>query len=98
MDEIERKGPAYMIYVFVWAGLLLLTWLTVKLSGISLGKISLATPLAIASAKALLVIGYFMHLKYEKGLFRLIVAIGLITMAVVGWLVYSDIGYRNIRG
>lgn len=95
MEEKAHKSTSYGVYAAVWAVLLVLTWITVKTSHIQLGKWHTAVPLAIASGKALLVLAFFMHLKYEKSFFRIMILIALATMAVVGWLAHADFGYRG---
>ncbi len=97
MEEKEgsAKKPQYRTYVFVWIGLLMLTWLTVTLSSANVAGLGMITPMAIASAKALLVVSFFMHLKYEKGFFKALVLVPLGVIIVVSWLVYSDVLYRR---
>lgn len=91
----SAKKIAYRTYVFVWIGLLILTWLTVTLSSANVAGLGIITPLSIASVKALLVISFFMHLKYEKGFFKALVLVPLGVLIVVSWLVYSDVLYRR---
>ena len=79
----------------VWLGLLGLTWLTVDLSGKGMAIFVLAAPFLIASAKAFLVVDYFMRLKYEPSIFRYIFLIVFGTIAVVSFLVYQDVAYRQ---
>lgn len=97
MDEKETKerivGAPTLIGV--WLALLGLTWLTVDLSGKGMATFVLAAPFLIASVKAFLVVDYFMRLKYEPGFFRYIFLIALGTVAVVAFLVYQDVAYRQ---
>lgn len=67
--ETERQLPAVnrKTYFWVWLALVILTGLTVSVAGMDLGRWSIAVVLAIASAKAALVLSFFMHLKDEKG-------------------------------
>ena len=58
-------------YVLVWVGLLILTGITVSVAGMNLGGLSISIALAIAAIKSGLVLNYFMHLKYDKGLLHL---------------------------
>lgn len=50
----------------VWAGLMVLTILTVAATRVDLGGANLWIALAIATVKAGLVALYFMHLRYDK--------------------------------
>jgi cytochrome c oxidase subunit IV len=54
------------LYLKVFGALLVLTGLTVTVSFLGLGPASLLTALSIAVVKAALVIGFFMHLRYES--------------------------------
>lgn len=97
MDYTEKahKVIKYSTFIYVWLALVALTWLTVAVAGMHMGRLSLISPFIIASMKAFLVVAFFMHLKYETGLFKLFVGVALATMFVVIWLVYSDIAFRS---
>ena len=53
-------------YIVVWGALMALMILTAGLSRIDLGEWSTVVALAIAALKALLVILFFMHVRYES--------------------------------
>jgi cytochrome c oxidase subunit 4 len=53
-------------YIVVWGALMALMILTAGLSRIDLGEWSTVVALAIAAIKALLVILFFMHVRYES--------------------------------
>ena len=53
-------------YIVVWIALMALMILTAGLSRIDLGEWSTVVALAIAAIKALLVILFFMHVRYES--------------------------------
>jgi len=54
------------LYLKVFGALLVLTGMTVGVATLGLGAASLLVALAIAVVKAALVIGFFMHLRYES--------------------------------
>ncbi len=85
----------YRTYAWVWVGLLILTGLTVSMAGMNLGRLSIAMVLAIAAIKSGLVLGYFMHLKYETGLlFKLMIPIVLAALTIFIGLTFTDIAFR----
>lgn len=87
--------PSYAIYFAVYAGLVCLTALTVTSASLNLGRIAIAVVLAIAGAKSVLVLLYFMHLRYEKRLLiKILLPIVIITLAIFIGLTYTDILYR----
>lgn len=85
--------------VLVWLALLALTALTVGISSLQLGRLSLAAALLIAGVKSGLVAAWFMHLRYER--VRLYLVLLIITLVLVGillWLTWADIGPRYEAG
>ena len=75
-------GPhisSYRELTGVWVGLIILTLMTVFIStfGAELRTLSVATALLIATVKALAVGFYFMHLKYEPQIYRVMMLIVL---------------------
>lgn len=80
--------------MLVWAGLLLLTVLTVAAAKLHLGTASVLVPLLIASAKAFLVLWFFMHLKYERRLFKVMLLMPIATLTIILVLTFFDIWYR----
>jgi cytochrome c oxidase subunit 4 len=80
--------------ITVWLVLLLLTGLTVAAAGLQMGRWSMASNLLIASTKAGLVLWFFMHLKYETLLFKLLLLIPIATITIIIWLTFYDIWYR----
>lgn len=78
----------------VWITLLVLTVITVAVTRVELGMWKVWTALGIASLKAGLVIAFFMHMKYEPFLLKLLLFIALATLAIFIGLTFSDIYYR----
>ncbi|RJQ20613.1 MAG: cytochrome-c oxidase [Nitrospiraceae bacterium] len=85
-------GPG--LYFLVWLGLIALTALTVIAAGAGLGAYGALTSVSIALAKSVLILMFFMHLKYEKTLIRALLFLPVITIAVIIGLTFFDIGYR----
>jgi cytochrome c oxidase subunit IV len=94
MNDASHPAVRTRTFVLVWIALLLLTAVTVAAAQLQLGAASIAVPLVIASAKASLVLWFFMHLKYERMLFKLMLLMPIATLAVILVLTFFDIGYR----
>ena len=77
-------------YVWVWAALLLLLVLTFALAEVDLGPFNNVAAFGIAFAKMLLVVLFFMHVKYESKLTWLFVVAGVIWFAIMVDLTLSD--------
>ncbi len=72
---------SYVEHFGTWISLILLTFMTVFISvfGADLNTLTVATALFIASIKALVVAYYFMHLKYDPKIYRIMI---LVVMAL----------------
>jgi cytochrome c oxidase subunit 4 len=92
-EQIIHLGRS-KTYATVWLSLLALTAITITAAGMHLGKFSTLTALLIASIKASLVLLYFMHLKYERKLFKLMFLVPIATLTVIIGLTFFDIWYR----
>jgi cytochrome c oxidase subunit 4 len=91
-------------YIAVFIALLVLTALTTKVAYIDLGLTTIGkyhidwntvAALAIAVTKMLLVVLFFMHVKYSPGLTRLVVVAGFFWLAIMVALTLSDVLSRG---
>jgi cytochrome c oxidase subunit 4 len=89
-----HTGPTAATYLLVWVLLVLLTALTVGVSYVDMKRLAVVAALVIATAKACLVVLYFMHVRYEPRLVAIMVAVGLAALAVFLGLTFTDILYR----
>jgi cytochrome c oxidase subunit IV len=94
MTEQHHAAVPYRTFVIVWALLLVLTAITVAVSRVHLGALNIWVALGIASLKSALVIFFFMHLKYEKLLFKYFLLGALVTLAIFIGLTFFDVHYR----
>ena len=85
---------SYKKLVGVWAALLVLTVATVLITRADLGAGKVWAALGIASLKSGLVIAFFMHMKYEARLFRIILFVALVTLAIFIGFTFFDVLYR----
>ena len=83
------------LYIAVFAGLILLTGATVGLSYLELGIWHAPVGLAIASAKALLVILFFMHVLHSSKLTWIVVLSAAFWLAILMSLTLTDFASRN---
>jgi len=81
-------------FIAVWLVLLALTAVTVTVARMDLGAFSTLTAVVIASVKASLVLWFFMHLKYEQRLFKVLLLVPVVTLAVIIGLTFVDVLYR----
>lgn len=94
MNEQDSHIVGTRTFVLVWAALLALTAATVTVAKMDLGVFSTLTAIVIASIKAGLVLWFFMHLKYEKRLLKLLLLVPIVTLAVIIGMTFIDVWYR----
>ena len=82
------------LYVKVWAALVTLTVLTVAVSYLDMQKFTVFTAMLIATTKASLVLLYFMHLRFEKRIFSIMMTAVLAVYAIFIILTFSDYSFR----
>jgi cytochrome c oxidase subunit 4 len=90
----EQHVVNYGTYILVWFALIVLTGLTVAVSGTNLGGFSVWTAILIAAIKTTLVLFVFMHLKYERPLFRWMILVALVAITIFIVLTFFDVSYR----
>ncbi len=89
-------------YMVVWIALMALMVLTAAISRVNLGEWSTVVDLVIAAAKALLVVLFFMHVKYEQQKIAWVFVIaGFFWLAILLTLTLTDYmtrGYLGVAG
>jgi cytochrome c oxidase subunit 4 len=90
MEETQHHIVSPVIYIIIGASLLILTGLTVAASFIEMGVFNPIVALAIACIKGVLVVLFFMHVKYSTKLTKLTVFCGLFTFLALIGMTLSD--------
>lgn len=88
--EHEHHIVSPMIYLTIVAILLVMTAITVGASFVDLGVFNPIIALAIAAFKMILVVLFFMHVKYSTKLTKLTVGAGIFTFLVLIGMTLSD--------
>jgi cytochrome c oxidase subunit 4 len=78
------------VYAMVLSALLVLTAVTTGVAYIDLGILNPIVAIAIACIKAVLVILFFMHIRYSSRLMKLTVASGFFTFLVLITMTLTD--------
>ena len=94
--EKEHKPhiSSYFSQGTILVTLLVLTTITVVVAGLDLGPLSVFVALIVASIKGTIVLTYFMHLKYDKPIFRILVAGVFILFALIIGITFIDYVFR----
>ena len=92
-DTHQHITP-YRLYATVLVTLLALTFLTIYVAHFHLGSLSVGVALLIACIKATLVLAYFMHLKFDFVIFKVMVAAVILLFASFILLTFVDYWFR----
>jgi len=93
-NEHKPHISSYFSHGIVLITLLILTTITVFVAGLQLGPLSVFVALIVASIKGTTVLTYFMHLKYDKPIFRILVAGVFILFALIIGITFIDYVFR----
>jgi cytochrome c oxidase subunit IV len=92
----EPHAPTATGYAIVWAVLVVLATVTLFASRAVTGGWGLVVAFAIASAKAVLVVAFFMHLAGGRPIYRIVFAIAVAFLLLLVFGVLADVGTRSI--
>lgn len=94
MENEKNHIIPYRTFLFVLAGLIVLTLTSVAVTQISLGTMTVAIALLIAAVKSTFVLRIFMHLKFENKMFSIAVIGVILIIAAVIFITLLDYLYR----
>ncbi len=83
------------IYVAVFLTLMVFTALTTAVAFVDLGVFNTVVALAIACCKMVLVILFFMHVKYSESLTKIVILAAFLWLGILLTLTLSDYTTRN---
>ena len=96
-DDLSRhRAHGAVAYIAVWLALVVLATVTLFASRAVTGGWGLVVAFAIASAKAVLVIAYFMHLAGGRPIHRIVFSIAMAFLALLVIGILADVGTRSI--
>ncbi len=97
-DKGHHHGPAVNTYYLIFGCLAVLTVVTVAVSRISMPPAAaVAVALLVAISKASLVATFFMHLKYDSRVLRLMCVVPTILTVMVLIALMPDVGLADGR-
>jgi cytochrome c oxidase subunit IV len=95
MSEHKQHVTSYSTHLAVLGVLLVLTIVTVGITRFELGPFNTAAAMLIAGLKGFVVLGYFMHLKFESTFYKLMVTIVIVIFLLVMFVTFFDYWYRT---
>ena len=93
-NEEKHHIVSYRTFLIVLAALLVLTMASIGVTSYDLGPLTVITALLLATSKTVLVLSYFMHLKFDVRMFAILVVAVLILIGVVIFITFLDYLYR----
>ncbi len=98
MSQAQHSDEHHIIplpmYFKIFGALIVLTVITVLAAKVNFGAFNAVVAFGIASVKAALVLGYFMHLKYDNLMNRVIIGSGVFFLIVLWFFSILDLGTR----
>jgi len=87
---MSEKIVSRSVYLTIFTALMVLTVVTYFVAKIDLGPMNIVVALTIAVLKAVLVILYFMHLRYSTRLTQVVLVGGLFWLLIMFGITISD--------
>jgi cytochrome c oxidase subunit 4 len=96
MSKHEEKHHIvpYRTFLLVLLALLVFTFVSIAVTSYDLGPLTVVTALLLATIKTVLVLIYFMHLKFDVKMFGILVAAVLALIGVVIFITFLDYLFR----
>jgi cytochrome c oxidase subunit 4 len=93
-NEEKHHVVPYRTFLLVLLALLVFTFISIGVTSYDLGPLTVVTALLLATFKTILVLVYFMHLKFDVKIFGFLVAGVLILIGVVIFITFLDYLFR----
>ncbi len=90
VHEVHEHIVPLSTYVGVFVALMCLTVLTTGMAWVDMGRWNVVVALIIAVCKATLVVLFFMHVKYNKGLSRIVLIGAVFWLGIMITFTLSD--------
>ncbi len=91
---VPQHGLTSRLYLLVWIVLVALTAATVAVARMNVTAFAALISIGIATVKAGLVLVFFMHLKHEPLILKVMLGIALLALSLIILLTFSDVWYR----
>ncbi|MCK4746552.1 MAG: cytochrome C oxidase subunit IV family protein [Bacteroidales bacterium] len=93
-NEEKTHIIPYRTFIIVLLALLVFTFISIGVTSYELGPFTVIAALLLATCKTILILTYFMHLKYDVRMFAILITAVLVLIAVVMFITFLDFLYR----
>ena len=91
MDSNKPHIAGYITQTWVWVALVVLTLLTVATAEFDFERLTVVVALNIATVKSILVLVYFMHLKFDSRILSLFLVV--VMLVFLAFIVFTFFDY-----
>lgn len=95
MSKDKQHISSYTSHILVLGALLVLTAVSVAITSLEMGKFNTLAAMLIAGCKASIVLGWFMHLKFDNKLFAIFTILVFVIFLLVLYVTFFDYSYRQ---
>ncbi len=94
MEKEKHHIVPYKVYFYILAALIAFTFLSIGITKINLGEYSVLGAMIFATIKSILVLAWFMHLKFDQPFLRIMVGFVILVFFAVIFITFLDYYFR----
>jgi cytochrome c oxidase subunit 4 len=94
MEKEKHHIVPYKVYFYILALLITFTFLSIGITKINLGEYSVLGAMIFATIKSILVLAWFMHLKFDQPFLRIMVVFVVLVFFAVIFITFLDYYFR----
>ena len=94
MEKEKHHIVPYKVYFFILLALITLTFMSIGITKINIGGYSVLGAMIFATIKSVLVLTWFMHLKFDEPFLRIMVGFVVLLFTAVIIITFLDYYFR----
>jgi cytochrome c oxidase subunit 4 len=94
MEKEKHHIVPYKIYFFILLALITLTFMSIGITKINIGEYSVLGAMIFSTIKSILVLTWFMHLKFDQPFLRIMVGFVALVFSAVIFITFLDYYFR----
>jgi len=94
MEKEKHHIVPYKVYFYILITLITLTFMSIGITQINLGEYSVLGAMIFSTIKSILVLTWFMHLKFDQPFLRFMVGFVALVFFAIIFITFLDYYYR----
>lgn len=94
MEKEKHHIVPYKVYFYILIALITLTFMSIGITQINLGEYSVLGAMIFSTIKSVLVLTWFMHLKFDQPFLRVMVGFVALLFFVITFITFLDYYFR----